>query len=199
MILLPLTTYPPRRQKHQKKSILLEIIRQLKLAIIYIANFFLAGKKNRHLINQPKLKKSLVCSTETACSITAWVLFLYFFQPLFTAAFWLISGQWVYQHVFSVSSIQTTINMIIYSFYFAVLIMVVLISWATWNYWHYGRLERRKPRSPVADSAVAMHFSVPLRTVYSARNAKLAMVIPTFPGVVFKIKKYNNNDRLLKK
>jgi poly-beta-1,6-N-acetyl-D-glucosamine biosynthesis protein PgaD len=144
----------------------------------------------RILINSPKLKSYLTRMVESAISIYAWGFFLYFFQPMLTALFWLITGKWVYWHAFSYGATSGTLDMMYNSVVFAAIIFIVFWSWAKWNLYHYGGLDRRKPRPPTKDSEVAQHFGVSLDTVHVAQRAKIASLNPLPHGAVFTIHKY---------
>lgn len=141
------------------------------------------------IINKPNLKSFFMRTLEAIFSTTAWVIFLYFFQPLFTTGVWLVTGYWIQLHFFSYSLIDPMLDMLFRSLLFSLFILTVLISWSSWNFWRYGGLDRRKPRPMVLDSVIAATFNVSLTTLTDARNAKLALVMPATSGVIFTIVK----------
>jgi len=140
-----------------------------------------------NLINSPRLKGYWTRLLETIVSLSAWGIFLYFFQPLFTGLFWLVTGQWVYWHVFSSAAIEGTLDMLFETTVFAFVIVLVFVSWAKWNIYHYGGLDRRKPRSPIQNAEVAAHFLVPISTVNTAQSAKIAYINSSASVPVFTV------------
>lgn len=140
------------------------------------------------VIDKPRLKKHLARGFEFLISASVWAVFLYLSQSLATAVLWVAGGRYAGEWIFSAAAIEGTLTMLVYTLIYAAFIFIVLLSWASWNYWRYGRLERRKPRPPVQDAAVAAYYNVPLSTVYSARMAKLAYLMPNEDGVSITVK-----------
>lgn len=130
---------------------------------------------------------------ETIFSTTAWMAFLYFFHPLFTTFFWLLTGHWIQLHVLSYSTIDPTLDMLFRAILFSILILVILICWSSWNMWRYGGLDRRKSRPMVLDSTIASHFNISVETLTTARNAKLSLVMPVASGVLFTVLETNDS------
>lgn len=146
------------------------------------------------IINKPTLKSFFMRMLEAIFSTTVWVAFLYFFQPLFTTIVWLITGHWIQLHFFSTSLIEPLLDILLYSLLFSLLILIVLLSWSSWNSWRYGGLDRRKSRPMVSDLTIAVNFSVPFKTITTARNAKLALVEPALSGASFTVITTNSPD-----
>ncbi|MBU2700473.1 poly-beta-1 [Sporomusaceae bacterium BoRhaA] len=139
------------------------------------------------LINRPRLKGFAQYSLEFFLSLSAWSIFLYFFQPLFTTLLWLVTGQWLWWFAFSAEAIYGTLHMLFYAGIFSVFIFLILFGWAKWNIHHYGGLDRRKFRPPVRDAEVAVHFHISVQEVQAAQQAKIALVNPLPEGPVFTV------------
>lgn len=77
------------------------------------------------------------------------------------------------------SSPKSTLEMMLYTFIFALLILISLISWSSWNYLCYGGLDRRKPPATIPSSTLALAFNVPVETIINAHDAKYALIAPT--------------------
>lgn len=76
------------------------------------------------------------------------------------------------------SSPKPTLEMMLYTFIFALFILILLISWSSWNYLCYGCLDRRTPPATVPNSKLALAFNIPLETIINARDAKYALITP---------------------
>ncbi|MCE5286606.1 MAG: poly-beta-1,6-N-acetyl-D-glucosamine biosynthesis protein PgaD [Pelosinus sp.] len=143
------------------------------------------------LINRPHLRGYFRLVLETGISLSVWVVFLYFFQPLLTALLWLLTGEWLWWFIFSSEAVYGTLSMLYYAVLFAGVIFLSFLAWAQWNLYHYGGLDRRKPPLPIEDEKVAEHFGVPLSTVQNAKMARVATINPTPEGPIFTIKSKN--------
>jgi poly-beta-1,6-N-acetyl-D-glucosamine biosynthesis protein PgaD len=135
-------------------------------------------EKKPPLINQPTLQKTSVRGLQLLASATAWGIFLYFLQTLFTTVVWLTGGKLLYHQSLLPASIEGTKSLLINSCYFAIIIFLLLFIWANWNYWRFGRLERRKPRPPISDEVIATYYGISLKSVYDARAVKIASLSP---------------------
>lgn len=149
---------------------------------------FLPAAQNDLLINRPYLKGYFRQLLEMLISAYVWGIFLYFFQPLLTALLWLATGEWIWWFVFSTEAVYGTLNMLLNSIFFGLIILLILFSWVKWNLYHYGGLDRRKPPLPVQDEKVAEHFGVSLETIETAKMARVATINPTVHGPIFTVK-----------
>jgi len=84
--------------------------------------------------------------------------------------------QWFILDFSPYSSPKSTLEMMLYTFIFALLILLLLISWSSWNYFCYGGLDRRKPPATIPSSTLALAFNVPLETIINAHDAKYALI-----------------------
>lgn len=108
-----------------------------------------------------------------------WIFFLYFCYPLLIATFSIFMDHWLILDFPPYSSPKSTLEMMLYTFVFALFILFLLISWSSWNYWCYGGLDRRKSPTIIPNSTLALAFNIPLETIINARDAKHALITPT--------------------
>ena len=141
------------------------------------------------IINKPDLKSTLMLTVEALSSAVIWGTFFYFFAPLLTTVFWLVTGQWIFNQVFSYSLVQNISEMLLNCLFFCCFSIVLMISWSSWNSWRYASLDRRKSCPLTRDSTIAAIFKVSEETIITARKAKLALVSSSSSGVVFTIHK----------
>jgi poly-beta-1,6-N-acetyl-D-glucosamine biosynthesis protein PgaD len=144
-------------------------------------------KPSDRLIQMPHMKGYVTRVMESGVSVSAWVIFLYYFQPIFTVVVWLLTGRWVYLHIFSTAAIEVTLDMMFTSAVFALFMMGLFWCWAKWNLYYYGALDRRKLRPPITNEEVADFFGVNEATVARVQQAKFALLDPVADQLIITV------------
>lgn len=90
--------------------------------------------------NAPRLKKPFLRVVESIVSISAWAFFLQLMEPFITALVWWQGYTLLEEDVFSIVTIEGTLDMVEFLVYFGIVTFLILISWSKWNDWRYGKL-----------------------------------------------------------
>ncbi|MBC8015301.1 MAG: poly-beta-1,6-N-acetyl-D-glucosamine biosynthesis protein PgaD [Sporomusaceae bacterium] len=123
----------------------------LAIRLVMLLRHWLAIRKRAAAqFDAPHLQNSFLRGIESILSILAWAFLLHLMQPFITAFVWWQGYRLLEEKVFSLSSIEGTLNMLESSVYFGIITFLILLTWSQWNDWRYGRLNRRqiKPLVP---------------------------------------------------
>jgi len=156
---------------------------RLKQITIAFYRVLLAGEQTAaaggfapSVIDTPRLREPLVRLVEFLFSLSAWITFISLIQPLATVLMWLIGFKLIDAELFDLAAVDSTVEMMKFSVWWAGIVFLILFGWAQWNYWRYGRLERRKHRPAVTPVDLAVHYQTSLAAVHQAQTVKAAMV-----------------------
>ncbi|EAX48933.1 hypothetical protein TcarDRAFT_2622 [Thermosinus carboxydivorans Nor1] len=172
---------------------------RLKQITIAFYRVLLAGEQTAavgdfatNVIDTPRLRKPFLRLVEFLFSLSIWVTFISLIQPLATVLMWLIGFKLIDAELFDLAAVESTVEMMKLSVWWAGIVFLILFGWAQWNYWRYGRLERRKHRPAVTPVDLAVHYQTSLAAVHQAQTVKAAIVEvedgqPRFSQIALKV------------
>lgn len=125
-----------------------------------------------------KRKKS-VRRIEFAISAGLWAVFLYLLQFFGSSLFWGLATYFVYGELFNDRNQRGTVELLIFTFFFAIVVFFILFLWASWNRLLYGGMDRRKPRPMPSEAEIAVWHNISVEQLHFAQGLKLMNVLYT--------------------